>query len=265
VPTLEENLDFWASYEWPEEGDEWSSEWGGTLNLWYGTIFPRVMGFLPAKSILEIAPGYGRCTQFLLSLCKELTVVDLSPKCVEACRVRFRSRSHIRVRFRSRSHIRYFVNDGRSLDMLEDNSLDFVFSWDSLVHAESDVIEAYVKQLSTKLKPGGAGFIHHSNMGSFKNPDTGELTVENRHWRATSMTAELFREYCKNAGITCVSQEIAGWGGTDLTDCFSLFARDAESGDRETVVVENKDFMEEAFRMKRISALYNPASIVRPL
>lgn len=250
MPTIEDNITTWYYYQWPEGGDEWSSEWGGTPYLWYGTIFPRLIGFLPAESILEIAPGYGRCSQFLLSLCNELTLVDLAGNCVEACLDRFGSHSHVRC----------VLNDGKSLDMLDDSSLDFVFSWDSLVHAESDVLEAYVKQLSSKLKPGGAGFIHHSNMGSFRNPDSGELTIENPHWRATSMTAELFRDYCRDAGLTCVSQEIVNWGERGFTDCFSLFMRESVKTERETVIFENKDFMKEAYRMKKIAELYSSVS-----
>lgn len=238
-------------YQWPEEGDEWSAEWGGTPYLWYGTIFPRIMGFVPADHILEIAPGFGRCTQFLLSLCNELTLVDLAENCIEACR----------KRFESYSRVKYFVNDGKSLDMIEDDSVDFVFSWDSLVHAESDVLQAYVKQLSLKLRPGGCGFIHHSNMASFKNPETGELTIENRHWRATSMSAELFREYCRDAGLTCLSQEIANWGEAGFTDCFSLFTRERVKTERETVIFENADFMKEAYRMKKMAELYPAAAM----
>ena len=248
MPTIEENLNTWSSYKWPEEGDEWSFVWGGTPYLWYGTIFPRIRAFLPADTVLEIAPGYGRCTQYLLSLCRELIVVDLAEKCIDACK----------KRFAVVSHIKYFANDGKSLDMLEDNSLDFVFSWDSLVHAECDVLFSYIKYLSAKLKPGGFGFIHHSNMGSFKDPETGKLTIENAHWRATSMTAELFLQYCKDVGLKCISQEIINWGEGGLTDCFSLFTRESVKTERETVIFENMDFMKEAYRMKKISELYNP-------
>lgn len=253
MPTIEENREGWSSYEWPEEGDEWSSEWGGTRYLWYGTIFPRIMEFLPTGSLLEIAPGYGRCAQFLVSLCHELTLVDLAENCIRACR----------ERFKSYSHLRYFVNDGKSLDMLEDNSLDFAFSWDSLVHAESDVLSSYVTHLAAKLKPGGYGFIHHSNIGAFKDPETGNLTIENAHWRATSMTAELFRTYCNDVGLKCISQEIINWGDRGLTDCFSLFTRERVRTERETVIFENREFMKEAYRMKKISELYIPATPAR--
>jgi len=248
MPTIEENRKTWSTYKWPEEGDEWSVEWGGTPYLWCGTIFPRIRAFLPADSILEIAPGYGRCTQYLLSLCSELTVVDLSERCIKACQ----------ERFKSCSHIKYFVNDGKSLDMISDNSIDFVFSWDSLVHAETDVLHSYLHYLWAKLKPTGYGFFHHSNIGAFTNPETGKLTVDNRHWRATSMTAGIFRGYCDEVGLECISQEIIGWGGDVLGDCFSLFRKEAPGKYHETVISENREFMNEAFRLRKIAQLFHP-------
>jgi hypothetical protein len=54
-----------------------------------------------------------------------------------------------------------------SLDVAVDGSVDFVFSFDSLVHVEMDVIEAYLKQLAAKLTPNGVGFIHRSNLGQY--------------------------------------------------------------------------------------------------
>lgn len=249
--SVADNLRHWSLYEWSDRGDEWSAGWGGTEYLWHGTILPRIRAFVPTESILEIAPGYGRCTQHLKDLCEELTVVDLAENCIDACR----------KRFASCSHVRYFVNDGKSLDMIEDESVDFVFSWDSLVHAESEVLRCYLEQLSSKLKPGGYGFIHHSTIGAFKDRATGELTVENPHWRAESMTAELFRQYCDDAGLTCLSQEIVNWGCENLTDSFSLFTGDAVPSYGDPVRTENPGLMEEAQRLKRLSELCVPATL----
>jgi MoaA/NifB/PqqE/SkfB family radical SAM enzyme/SAM-dependent methyltransferase len=244
--TVAENLKHWSYYAWSRDGDEWSVAWGGTEYLWYGTILPRIRAFVPTGSILEIAPGYGRCTQYLKDLCQEITIVDLTEGCIEACK----------RRFASNTNIRYLVNDGKSLEMIEDSSIDFVFSWDSLVHAESDVLLSYLEYLAVKLKPGGWGFIHHSNIGSFKDAETGELTIENAHWRAESMRADLFEEFCQSHGLTCVSQELVGWGCTVLTDCFSLFTRDGADRPKPAKRVENPGFMEEAVNLKRISDLY---------
>jgi hypothetical protein len=52
--------------------------------------------------------------------------------------------------------------------MVPDDSIDFVFSFDSLVHAEADVMQAYLNQLVRKLKLNGVGFIHHSNIGEYQ-------------------------------------------------------------------------------------------------
>jgi tetratricopeptide (TPR) repeat protein/ubiquinone/menaquinone biosynthesis C-methylase UbiE len=245
--SVSENLRYWSSYEWSDAGDEWSKAWGGTEYLWWGTIFPRIRAFVPTGTILEIAPGYGRCTLYLKDLCEKLIVVDIAENCIAACR----------ERFASCSHIEYFVNDGRSLEMIENDSVDFVFSWDSLVHAESEVLRSYLEHLAAKLKPGGYGFIHHSNIGAFKNGETQELTVENRHWRGESMSAGLFRQYCDEVGLTCLAHEIVTWGCADLTDSFSVFIRGNIPGYGQPLVFENTEFGSEAARLKKLSELYD--------
>src|ERR1700722_1275613 len=158
MPSVDENLDTWNERcDWTNEGDEWSEQFGGTEALWWFVLYPRIHCFLPAPRILEIAPGYGRWTQFLKGHCSSLIAVDLAPKCVEHCK----------QRYSIDGHLEFHVNDGRSLSMVSDDSVDFAFSFDSLVHAEEDVLEAYLKELHKKLRPGGTGFIHHSNMGAY--------------------------------------------------------------------------------------------------
>jgi ubiquinone/menaquinone biosynthesis C-methylase UbiE len=246
MPSVYLNRESYESYPWDKMGDEWSKAWGGTEYLWAGTIFPRIMKFVPTDVILELAPGFGRCTQFLHLLCKELIIVDLSSKCIEACR----------ERFKTVSNIKYHVNDGKSLGMLEDNSIDFVFSWDSMVHVESDEIYSYLKYMAQKLKPGGIGFIHHSNLGKYKDKKTGKLIVKNYHIRAETMTADLFRQYCNDVGLSCVSQEIIPWHDVILNDCFSVFVKGNDKSFN-TEIFENKDFIMEIENIYKIQTLYS--------
>ena len=42
-----------------------------------GSILPRIARFLPAGSMLEIAPGHGRWTAYLREHCDTLAIVDL--------------------------------------------------------------------------------------------------------------------------------------------------------------------------------------------
>jgi SAM-dependent methyltransferase len=228
--------------------------------MWYGALLPRIHSFLPASTILEIAPGYGRWTQFLKDACEQLVIVDLTERCIEHCR----------KRFSSSSNIEYHVNDGRSLEMVADNSVDFVFSFDSLVHVEADVMDAYLQQLARKLAPNGVGFIHHSNIGRYaaltklarKAPAKRLQALVRRGllinlpaWRAETMTADLFAVQCEGAGLLCVGQEKINWEhGRYLIDCLSEFTRRGSRWERPRTLISNPMFTDEARRMARLYA-----------
>lgn len=247
MATIAENRRRWES-EWNSSGDEWSEDWGGPEAQWFGSIYPRVHAFLPGRTVLEIAPGHGRWTQYLKNYCERLIVVDLTEHCIERCR----------VRFSSHSLIEYHVNDGKSLPMIADGSIDFLFSFDSLVHADADVLRAYLVDLARKLTPEGVGFIHHSNLGEYVDPRAGTLPegFQNLHWRSTDVTAAQFESYCEEVGLGCVSQEIVNWGGDEYIDCFSTFTRRGSRWMRQNRLLRNGEFMEEARCIKRISHLY---------
>ncbi|HEU0273783.1 MAG TPA: class I SAM-dependent methyltransferase [Candidatus Udaeobacter sp.] len=240
-------------YDWKSAGEEWSAPWGTSAAQWFGAILPRIENYLPASTILEIAPGFGRWTHYLKDYCNELWVVDKSSECIEACQRRFAGVSHVRC----------FLNDGRSLSMIPDNSVDFVFSFDSFVHPNRDVIEAYLRELGTKLKSGGKGFIHHSNFGEYANslreripqalakPLIKARILDWAHHRNPGMSADLFRALCAQHGLHCVSQELVNWRGRRLIDCLSTFVR-ADSPEQEpTKTIRNPNFMREAAQIRR--------------
>ena len=247
MSTVEENKAFWdGQYDWEQGGEEWSAVWGCSEMEWYGTILPRIHRFVPTQTILEIAPGFGRWTCFLKDLCSELILVDLSERCIQACRERFADCSHISS----------FVNDGESLDMVADNSIDFIFSFDSLVHAEAPVLAAYVSQIPRKLKEDGVAFIHHSNLGEYPRQSTlqqeGDL-----HGRAFSMTADKMRQYAKENGLRCMSQETITWGTKRaLIDCMSMMAKEGSKWTQPAQVLRNDAFMDEVRYLSKLSRLY---------
>lgn len=263
MPTTEENLRFWDSaYHWRRRGDEWSATWGDTGMQWHATILPRIHTFVPAGTILEIGPGFGRWSKYLKDLCGRLILVDISEKCVAACDERFASSEHVTAH----------VNDGASLDVVPDESIDFVFSFDSLVHAEEEVIEVYLREISRKLEKNGIGIIHHSNAGELpkyhslinRSPvGRGLLTriglIETvDHWRAYSMTACKFEMLAERAGLQCVSQETVNWLTRPgrMIDCFSVFTRKDSNRARPNRLLRNGGFMQEARNASMLSELY---------
>jgi len=243
----------WMKYDWKEAGEEWSGPWGSSAAQWAGTIFPRIRECLPVGTILEIAPGFGRWTHYLKDYCNELWAVDKSSDCIEGCQQRFASVSHVRC----------VLNDGRSLSMIPDASVDFVFSFDSFVHPDRDVVEAYLRQLGTKLKIGGKGFIHHSNFGEYVNTPRERLPevlakplikakiLDWAHHRNPGMTAEIFRALSERNGLQCLSQELVNWRGRRLIDCLSLFVRSDSAPENPAKIIRNPNFMREAARIRR--------------
>ncbi len=246
-------------YDWKEAGEEWSAPWGSSAAQWAGTILPRIRDFLPTGAILEIAPGFGRWTHYLKDYCQDLWIVDRSSECIEACRQRFAADSHVRC----------YLNDGRSLSMIPDASIDFVFSFDSFVHTNRDVVDAYLRELGRKLKLGGKGFIHHSNFGEYVDTPRERLPevlakplikakiLDWAHHRNPGMSADLFRTLCAQHGLHCISQELVNWRGSRLIDCLSLFVRSDSAPQNATKVVRNPNFMREAALIRAKSQIPN--------
>lgn len=246
MPTISDNLAAWnRRYHWSDGGDEWSATWGGTESLWWTTLFPRIRSLVPVATLLEIAPGFGRCTQYLKDLCDRLIVVDLAPACLEACR----------RRFAAETHIEYLPTDGRSLAGVPDGAVDLVFSWDSLVHAEADVMQAYTREIRRVLSPSGRGFLHHSNLGAFRGEDGG-IGVAQPHGRGETMSADAFAAFCDAAGLALVTQELVNWGGRDLIDCISCVSGAQAAEDAAPRRVENPRFMRAAGEAAALADLY---------
>ena len=236
MPELSENSGYWdGGFHWRYGGDEWSDWWGSPTRQWRATLYPRVEQFLPTGRLLEIAPGFGRWTQFLRDHCEELIGIDLSAKCVEACRRRFR---------RDR-RLSFHVNDGKSLAPIQDRTVEFTFSFDSLVHAEQDVMDAYLAELARVLSDDGIAFLHHSNMAAYTTEQVGRRIP---HWRSGSVSAESVAQTAATVGLNCFRQELVTWGADHqfFSDSFTWIARTGSKHDRPRAVVANATFMEEA-------------------
>lgn len=259
MASLKENYEFWnRSYRWGRSrGEEWSAPWGGAEAQWNWCIYPRIRQHLPARTILEIGPGHGRWTQFLRRHCQELIVVDISDACIAFCRERFGPEG-----------MRYEVGDGQSLTFLEPHSIDFAFSFESLVHTELEALANYLGDLSTKLTEQGKGFLHHSNLAHYKAyfdqvgrfPKSIKSWLENRglvdnsNWRAESVSHRDFELVARDAGLFVDSQELVPWGGRRLIDCFSTISK--EKQEKAVQVLENPNFMKRAEAIRKFSRLY---------
>ena len=256
LATTKENIRVWNdSYDWSSGGSEWSEWWGGVESQWRHTVAPRIAGFVPAATILEIGAGHGRWSTYLRPLCEKLLLADVAQRCVDACAKLFEGDPGVES----------FVNDGESFPTVANESVDFVFSFDSLVHAEGDVMQRYVGELARILTRDGVVFLHHSNLGAYgrasflagKLPVIGSIVGEaSDHWRARSIDAARVRGWIAGAGLHCTSQELMNWGTRRLIDCVTVIARPGSRFARATKIARNDGFMAEARGARIVSELY---------
>ncbi|WP_084031851.1 class I SAM-dependent methyltransferase [Desulfonatronum lacustre] len=240
MPELDWNLKEWGSKENWEKfsgGELWSQGWGGSFAQWYGLIFPRIANFLPCETMLEIAPGYGRWTQYIINYCKNFYAVDISQECVDICSNKWGNRG------------KFYKTDGKSLPF--DCEFDFVFSFDSLVHVEYEIIKEYIGKIIKLLKNDGFAFIHHSNLFEYR-----KKMPSKTHARAPSVSASHIEKLVDKCGGKVVIQEKVNWGTSELIDCFSLFTK-GKSNKYETKYLENNALMDNASYIRNYLAPYS--------
>jgi SAM-dependent methyltransferase len=155
--TIDENHAIWNDqHAWPSDGDEWNGSakfCGQPYDAWKDSLVETFLlpHLTPTSRVLEIAPGHGRWSSYLVEQAAHVDLVDLSESCISFCR----------DKFADRTNVDYHVNDGSTLPV-PDASVDFVWSFDSFVHMAPDVIATYLREISRVLRPGGQAVLHHA-------------------------------------------------------------------------------------------------------
>ena len=183
--TVANNVKVWSKWDWSTSGEEWSNseEWKDSL------VQEVLFRYIPdGKVVLEIGPGGGRWTEYLVPRSTRVFLVDVTCGCIELCK----------ERFSGYINIEYFVNDGRNLSFLQNASIDAVWSWDVFVHIRSAEIERYIKEFARILSPGGVAVIHHSKSG-----------ISRTGWRS-DMTARKMFDFCSSYGLI-VERQFEQW------------------------------------------------------
>lgn len=202
-----EEQKYWNRHDvWGNGGHDWSLKFGNTENLWNELLRDDVKQYCNGNGI-EIAPGHGRITDFLLKECNSLSVVDLNAYPISECVKRFGSRIN-----------GYYVNDGKSLSMFNASCYDFVFSFDSFVHMHFDVVKSYLLEMKRVLKNEGIVFIHHSNLTGGE-----EESFHNIAGRA-NLNVDILNTFMYSIGYQLMSQNYVNISAefTDLHDIITI-------------------------------------------
>ncbi|WP_354699204.1 hypothetical protein DSM112329_04913 [Paraconexibacter sp. AEG42_29] len=165
---------------------------------------------LDTRNVLEIACGKGRHSERAAALCGQLLISDTSTTALE----------HAAERLRDQPHVRSVLSpDGMTLPVAEDGTFSAVFSYDAMVHFESDCVASYLGEIARLLEPGGLALLHHSNYSA--QPAT--PVTDAPGWR-NYMSLGLLEHLASRRGLAVVEQEAFDWV-VPQSDALSLLRR----------------------------------------
>lgn len=207
IKYVDENLEFnrsrWGNPDFWNGKDQFGYRWGGGRQWTTGDIAELADRFLRPYvgdrydlKVLELSPGAGRFTAEVIRYASTIDFLDMNQSCLDVCEERFQYMP---------TPIRYYVNDGRSCEMLEDSDYELIVCYDSMVHMHPEIIESYVSQLADRMAPGGIIWLDHAGLGA---NDVGHRT---------DMTPEKMSEYFESSGLEVVSQDFRSH-----RDCISV-------------------------------------------
>lgn len=136
---------------------------------------------------LEIGPGGGRWTQYLLGF-GELYVVDYYAELLSELKQNF-----------NRPSMKFIKNSGDDFPGVPDQSIDYLFCFGTFVHLEIDVIGRYLVNIHRILKPGGNVIIQYSDM-------TKIMARENEGFSCN--TPEQMRQLVIDKGFRIVEEDL---------------------------------------------------------
>lgn len=200
--------DYWDKHytkNFSHLGDEWHNR------DFEDRFFPLfVERFLtPDSTVLEIGPGGGKWTIRYAPLVKKVIVLDVAENMLE--------RTRRRCDEAGLQNVEYVLGDGSSFPGIADNSVDFVFSFDVLVHVALEDTWPYALECARVMVPGAAGVLHHAINTV---PDAwGKIAKENDWYRGGAHTLgqfyyhspEALRQLYERAGLSISEQYQRYW------------------------------------------------------
>ncbi len=146
------------------EGQVYGMQWGDpeTMPTLCYVRERYVVPFVDSKqTAIEIGPGGGRWTQYLQGF-KKLYAIDYYQEMLDELAKTF-----------NKEHIVRIKNNGTDFPNVPDESIDFVFSFDTFVHLDIEIIDEYLIEMFRVMKQGAYAVIHYSDKTkdyAFKNP-----------------------------------------------------------------------------------------------
>jgi cyclopropane fatty-acyl-phospholipid synthase-like methyltransferase len=141
----------------------------------------------PDQTGLEIGPGGGRWTRYLLPF-RKLYVVEYHGELLKQLRKNFKA-----------PNIAFIQNNGSDFPGVPEQSIDFLFSFGVFVHLDLSIIKAYLQNMRGVLRPTATVVLQYSDK-------TKIMARENPGF--SDNTPEQMREAVLSAGFRIVEEDL---------------------------------------------------------
>lgn len=176
--------------------NEQLKKWNKSIELSLRDIFYNIPSHSEWK-ILEIGCGIGRLIKPLREIYNQVDGVDISEKMVEY------SKEYLSD---GKPNGNIYLNDGMTLEMLSDNTYDFVYSMITFQHIRSyTIVKKYLDETLRILKPGGHFRLQVLTPDNTMGAATEEASPENDYrFHGNAYTEEDLRNILNEQGFKIV-------------------------------------------------------------
>jgi SAM-dependent methyltransferase len=189
-------------------------EWGGPqfADAIVDDLVAEYLG--PDVDVLEIGCGGGKFSQRIAPKVRSLVCADISPAMIAQTRGELARRG-------VGENVSYQVLSGLDFAGVEDNSVDFIFSYDVQLHMQPQNVYSYMEDARRVLRPNGVFMLHQINLAS-EGGISHFLTQYNEHtWDyAFDSPARLGHIYFMSPGQMRALADAAGMKLERLVDDF---------------------------------------------
>ncbi len=177
--------------------------------FWNTIIWPILSRHeIDLSTTMDFACGHGRNARKLREAgAGPITLVDVNPENIAYCESTLAPLGGYET----------FLNSGFDLASISEKKFTHIYSFDSMVHFDLEIMLSYIGEFARVLAPLGTAFVHHSNF----TERPGAPFRDNPGWR-NFMSDAIFRHAALRNDFDILEQTVIDWGGVDKLDCITV-------------------------------------------
>lgn len=172
-------------------------------------------------SVLDFGCGQGRMSRILAGVFERVICCDIDAQAVDYCRRRFTPHeTNCRFTFIQNTQ----EEKAQENIPLPEGEIDFLLSWDTVVHFSYKWIDRYFSEFFRILKHGGYAMIHHANIGALTTYDASDIWILNQSGRSDTTAGDV-EFIAEKHGFVVVSQKLIH-GELEEMDCITILKKE---------------------------------------